>query len=273
MDTNCWNLNVTDVGDDMFEEEAEIMILDGNDYMENPPSYSDAEMPNLSPIVENVYSQQQCAPAVSKNSRIRLGDIIKDTKPTKSKSKSYLDPLSFLAESPETSASSSSGLRRSSRPCPASYKLTVVSMANNAPPDYIDPSPSKFSKVLSPFMGEAVNDIETGELLFPCMVCDKKYKLRSSLESHVKIHEGTENTCPICGQTMSRQRDLKRHVATVHRGLLNTDGTVSFPPDIEAIFPTRKRSKKSSRTNINNQQEDLSFEALMLPGEIQPEFN
>ena len=71
--------------------------------------------------------------------------------------------------------------------------------------------------------------IDTSEPLTPpppeetwhqCSMCDKKYKCRSSLDSHVKIHQGEIATCEYCGQTMSRTRDLKRHIATVHRTLL-----------------------------------------------------
>lgn len=66
-----------------------------------------------------------------------------------------------------------------------------------------------------------------GEESFGCPYCEKKYKLKASCESHIKIHEGNENTCSICGTVMSRQRDLKRHMATVHKNLLEVQQSVS----------------------------------------------
>lgn len=55
---------------------------------------------------------------------------------------------------------------------------------------------------------------------YACPYCGKKYKVKESCESHIKIHEGDENTCAVCGAVMSRQRDLKRHISKVHRHLL-----------------------------------------------------
>lgn len=69
-----------------------------------------------------------------------------------------------------------------------------------------------------------------GEESFGCPYCEKKYKLKASCESHIKIHEGNENTCSICGTVMSRQRDLKRHMATKHKNLLEVQQSVSPSP-------------------------------------------
>jgi len=85
----------------------------------------------------------------------------------------------------------------------------------------------------------------------------KKYKLKSSLESHVKVHEGMDNTCLVCGQTMSRQRDLKRHIATVHRGLLMPDGTITYPEDIDEIVPIRPRGKGRTDVVANSSEMDI----------------
>ncbi|CAG7828107.1 unnamed protein product [Allacma fusca] len=67
-----------------------------------------------------------------------------------------------------------------------------------------------------------------------CTMCEKKYKCRSSLDSHIKIHQGEIAKCEFCGQTMSRTRDLKRHVATVHRDLLKSEDM----PKVEVLLST-----------------------------------
>lgn len=73
---------------------------------------------------------------------------------------------------------------------------------------------SSSSKCIQPPIFFPVEDV------YACPYCDKRYKLKGSCESHIKIHEGNENACAICGTVMSRQRDLKRHMNTVHRNLL-----------------------------------------------------
>lgn len=170
-----------------------------------------------------------------------LNKATHSSSPSSSSASSQQQPIPIL-----TSTSHINILRRK-RPLfddPAELVNPLAALDNNAAS-----SSRASSKAISPFVGEAMMDQETGEIMFPCLVCDKKYKLRSSLESHVKVHEGTENTCPICFQTMSRQRDLKRHVATVHRGLLMADGSITYPPDIDQLVPMRARKGRTRRSD------------------------
>lgn len=55
----------------------------------------------------------------------------------------------------------------------------------------------------------------------------------------MKLHEGQTNRCTYCNQTLSRERDLKRHIATVHRHLLNPFSSSANP---------RRRKKGRPRT-------------------------
>jgi len=147
----------------------------------------------------------------------------------------------------------------SSRPHPTVLRRSLLRQQPPEVGEVDPPSTSRFApKPQSSFVGNPVMDEETGEMMFPCLMCDKKYKLKSSLECHVKVHEGAENTCAVCGQTMSRQRDLKRHIATVHRGLLMADGTITYPEDIDEIVPARPRGKvrKDVVANISDMDAD-----------------
>lgn len=47
---------------------------------------------------------------------------------------------------------------------------------------------------------------------------------------------------------MSRTRDLKRHIASLHRGLLMADGSITYPEDIDDIVPTRTRRGRPKKT-------------------------
>ena len=68
--------------------------------------------------------------------------------------------------------------------------------------------------------------ISDEELPYACTLCPKRYKLKASVEDHMKSHASTgENTCPACGRLMSRQRDLKRHMANVHGIVLPVEPT------------------------------------------------
>jgi len=46
---------------------------------------------------------------------------------------------------------------------------------------------------------------------FPCTVCPKTFKFRSSLSHHMKTHTG-EATCPKCGKVLSSKANMYRHM-------------------------------------------------------------
>jgi uncharacterized C2H2 Zn-finger protein len=241
-------LNIADVvGDTLDEEEAEIMVLEDPGFQINGPggqesvsSYDDSdengsEMPSLTPFVHNVY--YQASSGSSNNYKYSLTDVIQ-----KFKSPSYDGrKVEMKTTMPATH-------RQSDRPCPATFKTTQEGyLADPSDSPLTDSLSGKSIKHMSPLIGEAVNDLDTGEMVHPCLMCDKKYKLKSSLEAHVKVHEGSDNTCSICGQIMSRSRDLKRHVATLHNGLLHPDGSITYPPDIHELIPPRRKKIRKNR--------------------------
>ena len=46
---------------------------------------------------------------------------------------------------------------------------------------------------------------------FPCTMCPKTFKFRSSLSHHMKTHTG-EATCPKCGKVLSSKANMNRHM-------------------------------------------------------------
>jgi len=232
-------LNVTDVvGASLDEEEAEIMITEEDaDYqiMGLPGNLSSGSNGEISPEVECVLVPD------SHHSTAHYGQsglVIKNVQGRK--------PVSQH--------------RSSSRPCPASVKLKqeAISLDDIMPVPVAVELVQRTPKYVSPYIGEAVLDLESGETVYPCLLCERKYKVKSSLEAHVKVHEGSDNTCPLCTQTMSRSRDLKRHVATVHKGLLHSDGSITYPPDIEQLFPPRRKKSSIFASKVDLSEENLS---------------
>ncbi|XP_022110200.1 zinc finger protein 420-like [Acanthaster planci] len=55
----------------------------------------------------------------------------------------------------------------------------------------------------------------TNEWLYKCKFCNKKFKVRNAMTTHMKTHTQEKNLpCPVCGKHFGLPRDLLRHVKT-----------------------------------------------------------
>ena len=55
---------------------------------------------------------------------------------------------------------------------------------------------------------------------FPCLQCDRKFRLKSHLDAHVRLsHLVDPRTCEICGKLFDNPQKLKAHIHNVHSGV------------------------------------------------------
>ena len=55
---------------------------------------------------------------------------------------------------------------------------------------------------------------------FPCFQCDRKFRLKSHLDAHVRLsHLVDPRTCEVCGKLIDNPQKLKLHIKTVHSGV------------------------------------------------------
>lgn len=67
-----------------------------------------------------------------------------------------------------------------------------------------------------------------------CDICGHSYSLASSLQRHMKLHQG-RTQCPLCGQVYSMVNNLRRHMRVGHQlDRLQTDRLISQ----QAALPT-----------------------------------
>ncbi|XP_053285661.1 zinc finger protein 69 homolog B [Pleuronectes platessa] len=56
----------------------------------------------------------------------------------------------------------------------------------------------------------------TGERLFACSICGKRYKFKGNMKVHMQSHEERRFGCDICGKRFHRSFSLKRHLKHCH---------------------------------------------------------
>ena len=62
-------------------------------------------------------------------------------------------------------------------------------------------------------------DTQSGERRFKCHFCEKTFKLKSKLFSHVRRHTGEyPHQCKKCGGGFAERRALVRHITKIHKG-------------------------------------------------------
>ena len=56
------------------------------------------------------------------------------------------------------------------------------------------------------------NTFNNQHLPFKCNQCEKQFKRRENLKSHIKLHASTAPKCQYCGKQFSRKSNLRQHI-------------------------------------------------------------
>ena len=67
-----------------------------------------------------------------------------------------------------------------------------------------------------------------------CVVCKKPFHFPKDVRRHMRVHDGTRTSCPLCHKPISRQDNLSRHMASQH----NDMQAALSPSQVIASSPT-----------------------------------